>query len=173
MHSHTPALQLALAAALLILPGCSSEVDEPTSGVRNSIPSAADLALGSSPKFELLSLDPEQPEADEEGHFQRWKVLGTVNVTDSATRSKIVAALRAGVPKYEMPPAACFIPRHGIRVSDREATYDFVICFQCSAVGVYTGDNPPGGFQVKSSPQPVFDEELVRAGVPLARKLSK
>ena len=28
-------------------------------------------------------------------------------------------------------PAMCFEPRHGVRVSDGKATFDFVICYEC------------------------------------------
>lgn len=170
MFNRRAALVLVCAILLLLANGCGSGIAELTSGKPNLIPPAADLALASSPQFELFSLDPAQPEVDDEAHFQKWKVLGKTIIVDSTVRERIIAALRAGVPKYEQPPAACFFPRHGIRVADQGKTYDFVICFECHAVGVYTEGEATAGFQINSSPQPVLDSELTRAGIPLAKK---
>lgn len=155
-------LLIVSAIGLVPLTGCK------TSGPPNLIPSEAAAALDSSPTFELLSLEPKESQGNGDGYFHGWKVLGKTTVED---RARIVTALRKGVPKYDSGVrAACFWPRHGIRVSHEGTTYDFVICFECLAAGVYADGNEAGGFVVQSSPQPAFDAELSQGGVPLAKK---
>jgi hypothetical protein len=69
--------------------------------------------------------------------------------------------------------AACFNPRHGIRASREGKTIDLVICFECLQVYVYAEEGRQGSFLTTSSPQPVFDQVLREAGVPLAKGAKK
>ena len=159
-------LLIVLALGPMALVGCDS-------GEPNFIPPDANAALESLPTFELLSLDPLQPEEEGDDRFHAWKVLGRTLITDKQARTKLVAALRKSVPIYDGPKADCFWPRHGIRVRDALIAYDFVICFECHAADVYANGKRLGGFQTghaKPLPQPIFDQELVRADVPLPKK---
>ena len=60
--------------------------------------------------------------------------------------------------------AACFNPRHGIRVTRNEKEADFVICFECAQVEVF-GENY-GRFLIANSAQPLFDSVLRISGIP-------
>jgi hypothetical protein len=164
---HTLLIVLAVGPAALTV-GCLGPMEP------NVIPEAGKLALERADQFELLSLEPTVEQHDgENDSFHRWHVLGKVTIEQKKSRERILAALSAGVPEHQGPVASCFIPRHGIRVVHAGKTYDFVICFECHAVAVYTdpsGADESGGFQIDSSPQPVFDEELVKAGIALAKK---
>lgn len=165
------------AVTSVLLSDCSRPETEqlmlPATGNPNTIPAEADAVLESWPTFELLSLDPSVPEADGEDRFHQWKVLGSTQINDAQTRTKVIAALRKGVPKYDDGSrAACFWPRHGIRVKDGEMQFDFVICFECAYAVVYAGNNEKdiGGFQIAGSPQPAFDKALKSKGVKLPKQ---
>src|SRR5256886_13151649 len=67
-----------------------------------------------------------------------------------------------GVQTCALP--ICFEPRHGIRVRKGERVTDFVICFECDQVQIWTNDQRTGGFVIGSSPQPIFDEILKEIG---------
>ena len=62
---------------------------------------------------------------------------------------------------------ACFSPRHGIRVTRHGRVTDVVICFECRQVRVYRDGHSVASFLTSASPQPVFDDVLRQANVPL------
>jgi hypothetical protein len=103
-------------------------------------------------------------------HFHGWRVLGRTTITDQATQRKLNEALRAGARENSGAAAACFNPRHGVHVTRADKTYDLVICFECLQVQAFEAGQRTEGFLVSESPQPVFDEVLRAAGVPLAEK---
>ena len=139
----------------------------------NDIPSKT---LSATDQYELLSLDPERipperindiPASD---RFHVWHVLGRTSIDDSATREKLTNALLAGAREKGIRAEGCFLPRHAIHVIHGEDVHDLAICFQCRWVGMSVNDRKGGGFVVSESPQPVFDDVLRAAGVPLAEK---
>ena len=81
--------------------------------------------------------------------------------------------LAAAAEESEGDAAACFNPRHGLRVTRNGKTIDFVICFECFQVKVFGGDKDEGGFRITDTPQPSFDKVLRDAKVPLAAKPEK
>jgi hypothetical protein len=135
---------------------------------KNKMPDDLRAVLESADQFELLSLSPDRLEEKPKDGFHGWKVLGKTTVQDAETRKKLVAALQKGVEENTGIAAGCFNPRHGIRVTrDGQAT-DFVICFECLQVEVYSGETARRGFLVTNSPQPAFDAVLKEAKLPLA-----
>jgi hypothetical protein len=132
----------------------------------NGIPRAAWNALANADRFELLSLNPDLSKPDYYGH----EVLGQTTITDAATRERLNEAFQSGVRANDGRMMACFNPRHGIRVTHAGVTTDFVICFECRQVQVWRGNQKIAFFLVSDSPQPVFDDVLKSAGVPLAPK---
>ncbi len=146
---------------LPLLAGC-------TGAGQDKIPAAARAVLDNAEQFELLSLDPDHRQRETPGeHFHGWKVLGKTPVADAGTRQRLVAALKRGTAENDGMVAACFNPRHGIRVTRGGETLDFVICFECLQAEVFAGEQRTGQFLTSSSPQPAFDEVLRAAGVPL------
>ncbi|MBA4066816.1 MAG: hypothetical protein C0501_24530 [Isosphaera sp.] len=89
---------------------------------------------------------------------------------DADTRKKLVAAFKKGVADNTGIAAACFNPRHGIRVTSDKKTVDFVVCFECFSVKSYADGKDAGGFLITKSPQKAFDAALTDAKVPLAEK---
>ncbi len=132
-----------------------------------SMPSAVAGALRQADSFDLLSLDPEHNRQDAD--FHGYKVLGRTLITDPATRQLLINNLQAAA-RGIIFPNKCFNPRHGIRVTANGRTYDLVICFECLQIYVYEGEILQTTFNVKAFPQPVFDQVLRDAGLPLAPK---
>ena len=67
---------------------------------------------------------------------------------------------------------SCFDPRHAIAVKYEGKSLYLSICFQCNQVFVYVdGQNDVAlRFYTSDTPEPVFDDVLKAAGVPLADK---
>ncbi len=148
----------------LLLWGCQERL--PPAG--DKIPAEAEVALRLAPKWELYSLDPDV-ELDEEDPetFHGWKVLGSVEIKDKSTRQKLLDSLRASVAANPGVVAACFSPRHGIRVKQNGEQHDFVICFQCYHIRWYPHDKPESAFNPTDSPADAFNSVLQQAKVPL------
>ncbi|QDT95823.1 hypothetical protein [Gimesia aquarii] len=151
----------------LTVVGCTTK--QPlTDAPKNQLPTEASNALHNATTFELFSLDPNQrdqkPGVD---MFHGWKILGSVEVSDSATRNTLLNALDAGIAENDGTVAACFEPRHGIRVEYDGKQHDFVICFQCYSGKWYTDGKESEGYTLTDSPKPVFDRVLQAASVQL------
>lgn len=143
--------------------------------VENSpLPDAAENALSTGTDFVLFSLDPEeQKNRDESQGFHGWKVLGSTQIQDHATRTKLLTAFRSGAEENDGSAAGCFDPRHGIRVEHDGKTFDFVICFTCDSVLWYVDDKKePEAILITDSPRSVFDGVLKAAKVPLPKPSS-
>ena len=96
----------------------------------NVIPANAAIILEQGDHFELLSLDPRRQEHAAEGDFHGYRVLGAAFISDVETRKKLVSAFEKAVAENEGIMAACFNPRHGMRVTRNKKQVDFVICFE-------------------------------------------
>jgi hypothetical protein len=130
------------------------------------MPRGAWNALNDADRYELLSLNPLLSKPDYYGH----EILGRTVIHDAATRERLNEAFQSGVRASDGGMMACFNPRHGIRVTHKGVSTDFVICFECRQVQVWRGGRKIAFFLVSDSPQPVFDDVLKSAGVPLAPK---
>jgi hypothetical protein len=142
---------------------------------RNRIPEAAEKLLDKADGFEVYSLDPDRV-FDKDGKlvepkdgFHGWRVLGKTEVKAAGDRKKLADALRLGAEDNFGMAAACFIPRHGVRLTADKQTVDLVICFQCLSVQVYIDGKKAEGFLVTSDPQSAFDAVLKAAGVKLPK----
>jgi hypothetical protein len=135
-------------------------------GIRNAIPAPAEAILEQADHFELLSLDPQLQLSPQGGDFHGYRILGSAVITDTETRKKLVFAFKKAIAENFGVEAACFNPRHGIRVTRNGKEADFVICFQCAQVEVY-GD-VQSHILISNSAQQLFDRVLVSQGVPVA-----
>jgi hypothetical protein len=158
-----------LTVLALSLTGASARSDEK----ENKIPDDLRTILEKAEQFELLSLSPERLQEKPKDAFHDWKVLGKTTVKSAETRDQLVTAFKKGVAANKGIVAACFNPRHGIRVTADGKTTDFVICFECFQVQVFVGDKQDRGFLITASPQVVFDNVLKEAKVPLPEKPNK
>lgn len=110
-----------------------------------------------------------EPEEQKKPNFHSYMVLGQTSVTDAQARTRLLTALYEGISLSDGSAAACFNPRHGIRAIMKERTVDLVICFECQSLEVYDNQTRTTTTLTRT-PQPVFNEFLTRAGVPLAGK---
>jgi hypothetical protein len=142
----------------------------------NRIPETVERLLGKAELFELYSLDPEL-KTDKAGNavkvkdgFHDWQVLGKTEVKGEAERKRLADALRLAAEDNFGMAAACFIPRHGIRLKGGGKTVDLVICFQCFSVQVFVDGERKEGFLTTGEPQQAFDAMLKSAGVKLPKQ---
>jgi hypothetical protein len=143
---------------------------------QNRIPEPVERLFDKAETFELYSLDPDEPRTDKDGKpaavkdgFHGWKVLGKTEVKGAAERKRLADALRLGAEDNFGMAAACFIPRHGIRLTGDGKTVDLVICFQCLQVEVFVNGDSKKGFLTTDEPQKAFDAVLKAAGVKLPK----
>lgn len=153
---------------LISFSGCSTKLS-PQIATVNKLPPRASEALHNATTFELFSLEPGDGENEpDSSNFHGWKILGSLKITDNDMRSRILNAFEAGIAENDGSVAACFDPRHGIRVTHQEEQHDFVICFRCHSGEWYTNDKMSEVFLLTDSPQPIFDRTLKEASVTLA-----
>jgi len=134
----------------------------------DKMPADAAVALNEAPEWELFSLDPcIEEDPDDSSRFHGWKILGSTQITDATTRQKLMQALVESVAANPGVTAACFAPRHGIRVQYKDQQHDFVVCFECYRAIRYTDDKRQAGFNPTDSPAEAFNRVLKAAEVPL------
>ncbi len=133
------------------------------------LPAELEEMLQKGERFELLSIRPTRIEkAQGAANFHGWEVIGRTWIRDAGLRKKLVAAFKAGVEENIGIGAACFRPRHGIRVQSRGRTTDFIICFECYQTQVYVDDRPQKSVLVTRTPETVFNESLKEVKLPLS-----
>ncbi len=138
---------------------------------KDQMPDAVKKALEAAEKIEFFSLNPIQVEDEEfEGEmFHHFEVLGKTTIAEETMQS-LLEAFKKGVNDNDGTVAACFLPRHGIRVTFEEKVYDFVICFECMQVQWHIDDEKQEGFRTTKSPATQFNKILSDAEVPLPTK---
>ncbi len=126
----------------------------------------------SADRFTLYSIDGNaEPSAenapDDASHFHGYPILGKVNLDSALDRQALVDALYDGIAASDGTVAACFIPRHAIRVVEGDQVTDYVICFECLSIEIHAGGKSTDE-QTTAAPRPVFNRYLEQAGIPLA-----
>ena len=78
-----------------------------------------------------------------EEHFHQYPVVRTRMVTDRVQAHTLVQMVVAGMRRVANP-SACFDPRHGLRIVNRQGScLDVVLCFSCNQVELWQS-GPPG-----------------------------
>ena len=106
-----------------------------------------------------------EPKADEE--FHGYPVLGKIDVKDPKSRREIIAAVKKGIADSDGMMAKCFWPRHAIRATENGKTIEYVICFECNQLQIYT-DGTDELEPTTREPQVVLNKHLQDAKIPLA-----
>jgi hypothetical protein len=132
------------------------------------VPDSVRQLLSKSGRLELLSLDPHHWQG-EGPRFHRYRILGSTTLTGDAANG-LVSALEEGASEPMFGPAACFLPRHGLRVMADGSRVDLVICFECNMARVYVESD--GQETVEDSYLPGHSAQdalnkVMNAGVPL------
>jgi hypothetical protein len=135
----------------------------------HSVPSAALACLRAPQQMTLYSIQPHFANADTPSTnlFHGNPILGEVAIAARADQRTVATDLERGITFWVGDRMACFEPRHGVRVTDGDVTYDFLICFECMTVVVYSDDEPIGSIGITRSPN-TLNELLSRSDVPLA-----
>jgi hypothetical protein len=107
-----------------------------------TLPPALDEALASVQRVELYSLEPWADRKDNapRGRLHGFKVLGHA-VLDGSAAIDAAAAFRTAVAADNDAVAACFDPRHALRVVVGEHVYDLLLCYACGQLEVFDGDH--------------------------------
>lgn len=160
---HFAFLCLAFAPAI----GCADD------NLEDKVPEVARKALAEGGTIELFALSPKHLEApiDDQQRakrFNNWQILGTTKLDAQETRAPLLAAFFAGVNENDGTVANCFNPRHGLRVTQEDKVYEFVICFECYQVQWFIDSERQEGFLITDSPAELFNETLKDAGVSVA-----
>lgn len=151
-------MRVVILLLIAILSGCSTD----------RVPTDASKVLRNAPTLELFSLDPViRDKMDGSTTFHGWKVLGSAKLPAGNQRDFLIDALEIGIAEHDGTVAACFDPRHGVRVTYEGKQHDFVICFHCFQAEWYIDDVKTEGFLLSRSPQPTFDKLLRDASVTL------
>jgi hypothetical protein len=161
---------VAFVAGCLLMPPSSKiprQVEEALDG--------PDKASSAPYSFIIYSLEPTTPgmqgaQPNGKETFHGHTILGQMEIKDTVTRRKLVAAFNHGVSDHDGSVAACFMPHHGIRVQQGKQTIDLVICFMCAQVKVYINGQEGETMLISTSPRATFNEVLDRARVPLSDK---
>jgi hypothetical protein len=140
----------------------------------NRLPKEAIDALNTGKEVILYSLDPgprpdsPPPELGPEGGLNGFKILGKLSLTDPKQRSIAVDALNAAIraADYRLM-AACFVPRHAIRVTAGNKTFDFMICYQCRQIQLFEQGVSKAVIGIPDAPESL-NKLLTEAKIPLA-----
>lgn len=119
---------------------------------------------------ELYSLNPDhRTKKDDQDLFHGWQVLGktTVKGEDQKKVAAVLDKVRGGLG------ARCFDPRHAVRFATKDTRVDLLICYECSWVYVFVGDDQRVASLTIRDGQDVLDAILTAAKVPLATKPKK
>jgi len=144
--------------AVVLIAGCGRDFDD--------IATAESVTLYSLDGFGAGEFDYEK-HPPPGGTLHGFGVLGSTTIEEADGR-RVAAALNRGLQDSEA--AACFLPRHAVRVESDGSQTDFVICFECLQYSVYVDGKRTDHGLIDETPEPVLDEILKKAGVPLAPK---
>ncbi len=109
-----------------------------------------------------------QIEGGDDVAFNGYEIVGKTVIRDKATQQKLINAYEEGLADTNFS-AACFYPRHGIRVEKGKQQLDLVICFSCSLVQVLFKKHKPY-VHIGKQPEATFDAVLAEMGVPETEK---
>lgn len=142
----------------------------------NKLPDEAAEALQSGVKFILFSLDPPmtRKEANEELKPEQkhhgFKILGSTELVTPETKGSAISTLTDAVKNSGGGSAMCFSPRHSLRaITSKGVIYDFVTCFHCDKIWIFSGEKRIGEATITGSQKPL-DDILTAAKIPLAKK---
>lgn len=102
------------------------------------------LMLEAGDEVVLFSLNPKGflDKKDEQGKtlFHGYEIVTHKKVVKDDDRKELVTSLKALVHWCSFLQAACFNPRHGLRITHGKTVTDYLICFECGRMYVYRDD---------------------------------
>ena len=101
----------------------------------------AQAILWEAESFEVLGIVCERGPLRDEDTFRGYPIVATEPVGGPA-RAEVLEAIYTGVSEGRSF-AMCFEPHHGVRARRGDDFVDLVICFECSQIYVYDGEEHP------------------------------
>ena len=151
--------------ATLALLGCGSAPE-------NRLPAEARVMLERATRIEILALDPVPAQMRSPPPAETWHdfgVLGRATLSDAAECAELAQLILRGIRESDGTVAACFDPRHGLRVEEQGKVLELLICYECLSMQVFEGSIAPGGkpawLLTSSTPEPGVTRIYERAGL--------
>jgi hypothetical protein len=132
----------------------------------NKLPDDVTQALRAQDKVVLYSLEPCGAITARDEKLHDFKILGH---TELAPKQAVIATgeFETAVSGWDGSLAYCFDPRHAIRVTSGNHTYDLLLCYRCHQLYLYKDDKFVVGLGATGSPK-ILNELLRAARVPLS-----
>jgi hypothetical protein len=99
--------------------------------------------------------------------FHDYPVLGKISITDENERKSIMSTVRDSFDGNDGKLTECFWPRHAVRAIDNGKITDYLICFECSRMEIYSGESKLDKSIKPTSLLPGLKERLIAAGLPV------
>ncbi|MEG3789156.1 hypothetical protein V1318_03385 [Lysobacter sp. CCNWLW3] len=139
------------------------------SDLANALPAEATQALHSTGHAVIYSLEPWADPDKNVVRLQGYQILGRSDLSD-AQRSIAVGAFDSALAGWEGAIAACFDPRHALRIQFEGHAYDFLLCYSCQQVEVFRDGKMIGGAGITGSPE-VLNDLMTSLQLPLSHSL--
>ncbi|MCB1225798.1 MAG: hypothetical protein KDK99_08330 [Verrucomicrobiales bacterium] len=103
--------------------------------------------------------------------FHEFPVFGTVRLSDSAQVTSWATTLQTAL--VDRPESVCdFMPRHGVRIIHQGLVTDFLMCFTCGDMVVWTEQSraemhhPVWTKKVRNRMNALFDQHQIERDIP-------
>ncbi|MCP3918791.1 MAG: hypothetical protein GY711_24860 [bacterium] len=159
-----PASRGVLVLVLLVLIGLALSGCAPQTSTFD--PGIAGI-LADAERVEILVLHPDRRHPDGmtgpgERDFYGYRVLGRKVVQEEHVRSELLDLVEDGVASSDGELAACFHPRHAMRVHAGKERADLVICFECLTIHAHRPGHERATIATSRKPEPAVSR-LYRA----------
>lgn len=130
----------------------------------NSDPFAAPIPTG-----DELAKKPKRKVPPEQ-EFHGYLILGQTKVAVTDQLKTVISTIDESGRHWTGGVAACFIPRHGIRVTKNGESHDLLICYECLSAILFRGSKQTGIIHFSTDPRLIprpayLNGALIRAKV--------
>ena len=135
-------------------------------GLNKAFPADSRNVFEQSDRFILYSIE-SRPTPNQANTFHGYPIVGQTEIKDEKIKSDLVAHFYDGMAA-ESIAKGCFSPHHAIRAMKGQKTVDLVICFSCSGVHIYYGEER-SRTHVAQEPERFYNAVLATVGVPRSK----
>jgi len=105
--------------------------------------------------------------APTESTLHGFKIIGQLDL-DRDLAKVVAAQFKAAIASQDGTSAGCFDPRHALTVTSRGTTYDFLLCYACGELEVFSGKRMIADFPARGTGE-ILNAILSANKVPLSR----